>query len=83
MVNAVNRMLGVLKRKARGLPEVDGYAEGKFVGDKEDVCIRMLLGEELPGYGYYTGVWDIRKPDGSELYEAIPEARGMREANII
>ena len=83
MTSAVKRMAVVLRRKVRKLPFVDGYRDGKFVGDKEDVCIRMLMGEELPGYGYYTGVWDIRRPDGSELYEAIPEAKGMREAHII
>lgn len=84
MEKAVKRWAQSLKIKPIKRKEIEGYdKDGRFVGDGEEICVRLLMGERMPGYGYYTGVWNIRKPDGSELYESIPEAKGMREAKII
>lgn len=83
MEKAVKRWAQSLEIKPVKRKEIEGYdKDGRFVGDAEEICVRLLMGERT-NYGYYTGLWDIRKPDGSELYESIPEAKGMREANII
>lgn len=81
-------MLKELNKKPPKPKDPSGYKDGKLIADKEKICMRLLMaangmGKPVKEYGYYVGLWNIRNPDGTELFESIPEVRGMREARII
>ena len=88
MTDAVKRVLKELSQARPKLVDPEGYRDGKLIADKDEICMRLLMaangmGEPVKEYGYYVGLRNIRNPDGTELFESIPEARGMREAGII
>ena len=82
MIRVIDRMIKELSLEPPELSDPEGYKDGKIVGDAEEICLRLLMGDRT-SYEYYTGVWDIRDPDGEPVWEWIPEAKGMREARII
>ena len=82
MVKVIENMIKELSVVAPELEDPEGYRDGKIVGDAEEICMALLMGDRT-SVEYYTGMWDIRYPDGTPVWEWIPEAKGMREANII
>ena len=82
MTKIIKKMVKSLTIEVPGVVEPEGYCGGKIVGDKEEICLNLLMGDRT-SYEYYTGVWDIRYPDGEPVWEWIPEAKGMREAGVL
>lgn len=82
MTKIIKKMVNSLTIESPRVVDPEGYSKGRIVGDKEEICLNLLMGD-MTSWEYYTGLWDIRYPDGTPVWECIPEAKGMREANII
>ena len=78
----IEKMINNLTIESPVVVEPKGYCGGKIVGDKEEICLNLLMGD-MTSWEYYTGLWDIRYPDGTPVWEWIPEAKGMREAGVL
>lgn len=82
MTKVIERMIKELSLEPPELSDPKGYKDGKIVGDAEEICLNLLMGD-MTSWEYYTGLWDIRYPDGTPVWEWIPEAKGMREAEVL
>ena len=88
MTDVIKRMIDTLSPSRVELTDPEGYKDGRITGDKEQICVDLLLAsqgliEPVPSLEYYVGKWDIRYPDGTPLWEHIPEAKGMYDAGVL